>query len=72
LVFGYVANIGDLLDIEASEFDVAAGTNNVVISPDAATDLTAAEAIAAGCYAQYVESTDSNTKPAITAVITGC
>lgn len=67
-----VDNIGDLLDIEDSEFDVAAGTNNVVISPDAASDLSAAEAIATNCYVQYVESTDSNTKPAITAVITGC
>jgi len=66
------ANFANLLDVDAAAFDTAAGTTNIVISPKKATPLAAAAAIAANCYAQYVESTDTNTKPAITAVITGC
>jgi len=66
------ANFTDLLDVDATAFDTAAGTTNIVISPAKATPLSAAAAITASCYAQYVESTNTNTKPAITAVITGC
>ncbi len=66
------ANFSSLLDIDAADFDTAEGTNNIVFSPKKTTALSAAAAIAANCYAEYVESTDSNTKPLITAVITGC
>ncbi|PCI59590.1 MAG: hypothetical protein COB35_11075 [Gammaproteobacteria bacterium] len=65
-------NFTDLLDVDAADFDTVAGTTNVVISPKKATPLSASAAITAACYAQFVESTSSNTKPAITAVITGC
>ena len=65
-------NATDILDISAADFDTVVGTTNLVISPALATPLSAAAAITAACYVQYVESTSSNTKPAITVVVTGC
>jgi len=65
-------NFGNLLDVSAADFDTVAGTNNIVISPKKATALALAAAKAANCYAEYVESTNTNTKPAITAIVTGC
>jgi len=66
-------NATDMLDISPDDFDTVEGDDdNLVISPKLDDQLEAAEAITAACYVQYVESTDSNTKPAITAVVTGC
>jgi MSHA pilin protein MshA len=67
-----IDNANDMLDISAADFDRIVGTNNLVISPKLDTAKNLADAITAACYVQYIESTDSNTKPAITAVITGC
>lgn len=68
-----VDNVTDILDISANDFDrVVGSSNNLVISPKLDTAKTAAEALTAECYVQYIESTNSNTKPEITAVVTKC
>lgn len=66
------SSVGGFLDIDAAAFDTAAATNNIVISPAKATPLPAAAVIATNCYAQYTESTDTNAKPVIIAIVTGC
>ncbi|WP_206485142.1 prepilin-type N-terminal cleavage/methylation domain-containing protein [Thalassotalea sp. G2M2-11] len=69
---------GALLDIEAADFlsatDGTTGTDGRVVwypTPNSGT-LTAAEAVTAECYVSFIESTDSNTKPAIVSVTSGC
>jgi len=64
-------NFSDLLDIDVTnDFSVVAeGTSffiyiNGQTAPSVATPGT--------CHVRYVESTDTNTKPAITSVITAC
>lgn len=72
-----VATWTELLDIDASDFlsanDGTSGTNGrITWYPTALGTLTVTEAIAKECYVLYSESSNSNTKPAITSVITGC
>ncbi|MDO6444736.1 prepilin-type N-terminal cleavage/methylation domain-containing protein [Colwellia sp. 1_MG-2023] len=68
---------GAILDIDAANFlsatDGTTATNGrIVWYPTVDPALTAAAAVTANCYVSYVESTDSNIKPAITFETSGC
>jgi len=71
----------NLLDIDATDFlsaiDGTSGTAGRIVwyptpNPVPDTALTATQVVTAACYVQYIESTDSNVKPGITVVTTGC
>lgn len=67
----------NLLDLESTDFSTAVtGTSGssaeIVWYPTSLGTLTVAQVKAAECYVSYVESTSSNTKPAITIDIDKC
>ena len=67
-----VDNFNNLLDLDENDFDMAVAGTKIVISQDQDPDLTLTEVEATNCYVSYTESADSNVKPDIEAVITGC
>lgn len=72
------ANWDKLLDIDSDSFraatDGTTGTNGRIVwyPNDGSAAKTAAAAVTAACYVSYTESGDSNTKPVIASVVTGC
>ena len=62
----------EIIDINAEDFTAIANTVSIAWYHTQDTALTLGQARATGCYVQYTESGDSNTRPAIVVVTDDC